>query len=352
MKSSIKPKLAFVDHSFHQKTRSSDFFRSILEENFTVTTILDDSWKGTKNVTAEDLNRQNFDYVLFWQTLLPASELKKINSNLIWVPMYDDIVWQPHVFWQELSTVRIKVISLCKRLGEISDSVGLDNLKIQYFENNSKYKAVTDYKSKKIFFWQRTDFNINDLIKLIGNQKISELSLKLSPDPNFQSVLPSESDIKKYNIKYVKQSKSREEYLNIIRNCNIFVAPRKYEGIGMSFIEAMELGMAVIAYNAPTMSEYIEDGVNGYLFDKKGEIDLQNFEKVGRNARESCMIGFKKWSKSVPQISKFILSNYKSPQKFNFVWHLSKGVYWIRRHVFGQLYNLKQFIRHYRNRAK
>lgn len=60
---------------------------------------------------------------------------------------------------------------------------------------------------------------------------------------------------------------SKEEYSESIESCDWFVAPRLSEGIGMSFLDALALGVPVIAHDFPTMSEYVIKDVNGVLTD-------------------------------------------------------------------------------------
>jgi glycosyltransferase involved in cell wall biosynthesis len=69
---------------------------------------------------------------------------------------------------------------------------------------------------------------------------------------------------------------------DLIKQAGIYIAPRKLEGIGISFLETMVMGKAVIAQDAPTMNEYIENGINVYLvdFNKPEPIDLSNIEWV------------------------------------------------------------------------
>ena len=54
-----------------------------------------------------------------------------------------------------------------------------------------------------------------------------------------------------------------EEYMDHLSRCNIFIAPRLYEGIGLTFLEAMANGMVVLSPNSPTMNEYIQNNING-----------------------------------------------------------------------------------------
>ena len=68
----------------------------------------------------------------------------------------------------------------------------------------------------------------------------------------------------------------------VLSSCNIYIAPRELEGIGLSFLEAMAMGKVIIASNNPTMNEYIIHNQNGYLYDiiNPQPIDFYNFENI------------------------------------------------------------------------
>lgn len=309
-----KCKLGFVDHSFHKKTRSTDFFRNILNDNFEITDIFDESWSGGAAPTVEYINSQNFEYVLFFQSLLPISELKKIKAKIIWVPMYDGVVGFGNSFWMELSTLKIKIISFSDYLANKLEKYGLDCLRLQYFPNPSSLPVLDSSKKLTVFFWQRhATFNFNDLKKIFGDNNIGKVVLRNEPDPGNKFIRPSEDDIMRYNIEIVDGDIGRERHLEILKNCDVFVSPRKFEGIGMAFIEAMAMGLAVIAFDCPTMNEYIGHNKNGYLFSSGGmhKIDLSNFEEVGQNSRKYCADGFLAWEKNKYRIVGFILADFK-----------------------------------------
>ena len=59
-------------------------------------------------------------------------------------------------------------------------------------------------------------------------------------------------------------------YAPALRRAGIYFAPRLYEGIGISFLEAMAMGKAVVAPDNPTMNEYVTHNVNGFLYKPGG----------------------------------------------------------------------------------
>jgi hypothetical protein len=50
-----------------------------------------------------------------------------------------------------------------------------------------------------------------------------------------------------------------------LQNCDIFVAPSRYESFGLVFLEAMMFAKPVVGCRAGGMNEVIEDGVTGLL---------------------------------------------------------------------------------------
>jgi glycosyltransferase involved in cell wall biosynthesis len=283
----------------------------MLSKNFELIVIWDDSWKKENSLSIDYINSLNVDKVIFFQSLPSISELIKIKKEIIWVPMYDSIVDRKIIFWLALSIINIRIISFSSSLSLKLKRTGIDFCEIKYFLNPDKFKKIVDYSCKKVFFWERSALNFNEVKKIIGNQKIDQFILKMDPDPGYKGALPSQKDINRYNIKLIKGFLSRKKYLNILKDSNIFIAPREFEGIGMSFLEAMSMGMAVIGINNPTMNEYIKNGRRGYLFDLKKikKIDISNFKNMGVNSRLYCQEGYSRWIISNSQVIDFIKNN-------------------------------------------
>jgi len=69
---------------------------------------------------------------------------------------------------------------------------------------------------------------------------------------------------------------SHEEILKRLRESAFFVFPSEgYEGFGLSLLEAMALGKAIIASDLGPRREMIEDGVSGLLFEAGNAGDLR-----------------------------------------------------------------------------
>lgn len=60
---------------------------------------------------------------------------------------------------------------------------------------------------------------------------------------------------------------SRDEALSIVNNAEIYISTARYEGLPLSVIEAMALGIPVVASNVDGNKDLITEGVHGFLID-------------------------------------------------------------------------------------
>jgi glycosyltransferase involved in cell wall biosynthesis len=116
-----------------------------------------------------------------------------------------------------------------------------------------------------------------------------------------------------------KWSDTSVGYHQLLERCDIFIAPREYEGIGMAVLEAMSLGKVVAAPNNPTMNEYIVDGRNGILFDLDNPRELASYDLggIGARARESFIRGRADWLSQEEQIIEYLSETRKKKWKWN-----------------------------------
>ena len=117
-----------------------------------------------------------------------------------------------------------------------------------------------------------------------------------------------------YDFSYSSWLPEKADLIKLISKAAYYVAPRKHEGIGMSFLDAMAMGRCVIAPNYPTMNEYIDVGINGVLYDYENPKDIivHDVRKVQKSAYQSVMLGYEKWLKERYRIIEWIEEDDKS----------------------------------------
>jgi len=286
-----------------------------LRQSFDVEVIWDESAFGKPFADLSHLDG-TYHAIIFWQNLPNNAIFRNIpNENLIFVPMYDAVGTVDYGFVQYCKD--FKIVSFSKTLHDAFVSFGLDSLYVQYFPEP---RPFTPGNKNEIFFWQRTtNINVNTVIKLVGKETGNKIEKETAKerlrihihkaiDPYHQFTLPAKKALEAFDFTYSEWFATKEAMLDVIKQKGIYIAPREREGIGMSFLEAMAMGKAVIACDNPTMNEYIEHGKTGYLFDlaKPRQIDLSNLDTIQKNTYTYMQEGFKRWEKEKQGIITFI----------------------------------------------
>lgn len=220
--------------------------------------------------------------------------------------MYDQSGRLDFNYWDQYRD--LKILNFSKTLHNKLEKWGFESMRVQYFP---KVKDFFPGKSNEIFFWQRLEkINIKTIIALLKSED-NKIHIHKAIDPNQKFVEPTKKEEMKHSITYSKWFDTREEMQDLIKSKGIYIAPREYEGIGQSFLEAMSMGKAVIAVNNPTMNEYIKDGETGYLFNLGNlqEIDLETVAQVQENAYNYMKDGRKHWIEERKKIIDFVKKN-------------------------------------------
>jgi hypothetical protein len=195
--------------------------------------------------------------------------------------------------WLKYKELHLKVLCFSKRIFDEVTRLGFDALYVQYFIKPERQER--DFSHLKVYFWQRhRSVTWNTVKKLLGEQPVGKLLFRNIPDPfALLMPVPSRQDREQYHIEVSDAWLEKSEMEKILSDFNIFIAPRKYEGIGMAFLEAMSRGMAV---------------VNGYLYDLKNpkQIDFSDLENISKNALSTASEGYARWQQSKNKIIDFI----------------------------------------------
>jgi hypothetical protein len=266
--SAMKRKAVFIGHGFHNITRSSSFFQDIIEQTYNVYKISIDPDGDNAFEEISNLNLHEFHVVFLWQIDWLASYFLSKNIPTVVLPMYDGSSTLEDLHWLAMREALIVNFSL--DLHNIVSSYGCNSVFVKYFPKVFGCEKALSVKKREgisAFFWERrpdSEINLRTIAKLLA-PTITHLHLHRSADPGTQSTeIPTDLP---FTLTVSTWFENREEYLAAVAGCEIYVAPRYTEGIGMSFLEAMSMGRVVVAHDAPTHSEYISNFDNGILFD-------------------------------------------------------------------------------------
>lgn len=343
-----KEKLAFIDHSFHQKSRATAFLVDLLEKEYHVTVFWDRSWQRKPRVDLNKIVETGFRTVVFFQIVHYPKRVFDVlrGLNVIVVPMYDACHDLSDSYWQKFAG--FKFLNFSRTLHEKFESLGYVSQYVQYFPPAGAYPAPALRSARSAgpagFLWQRTEEIAWDRVKrVIQGTPFERFHIHNAPDPAgsnakegrevYRPAVPSDEEKERYNITVSRWFPQRKDYFGRLRDFNIYFAPRKYEGIGMSFLEAMGMGKCVVAPANPTMSEYIRHGETGLLYDPDNPepLDFSQAAEIGANAAQYVKDGYKKWEAS----AKTLLSFIKTPFGELAAGSRSDVVYHFNTHVAG-----------------
>ena len=313
--SATQLKIAYIGHSHHRKTGSNRFFLELLQELATVDVHWDEGWLGKDNLDLREILDRGYDLIVLYQTESHAKLLNDSGRRVLFVPMYDSCLSFSEVFWRELGG--IEILCFCRRLFERLRSQGLRARYAQFFPDPAHFevKAEPQYAG---FFWQRRRENSwKTLRSLLEGSELSWINIHEACDLDCPPVTTiSEADKRRFHLRFSRWSEDGKAHDEALQQAGIYFAPRLYEGIGMSFLEAMAMGKAVVAADNPTMNEYLTHNVNGYLFDPEHPrpIDLARFREMGKAARETVERGHPRWLRSREEIGSWLSGTSPKPR--------------------------------------
>jgi hypothetical protein len=247
--------------------------------------------------------------VIFFQiiTIRPEDLKRSKIKNAVFVPMYDSTHWFHKKKLKVLTPY--KFINFSSNLHERFNELQMTSIHVKYF--NPPAKKVTFEQKNELsgFFWQRYDWiNWNHISAIIKHAPFKRIHIHKAIDPpGYDFYPPSDEEMLKYNITISEWFEDPGEYFEILDRSDVFFSPRKHEGIGMSFIEAMARGKCVVAPDHPTMNEYIEHGKNGLLWniEKLTPLNFDNIGDISKNAYDTVSRGYEKWLKDQGKILEF-----------------------------------------------
>ncbi|OIP90868.1 MAG: hypothetical protein AUK55_12215, partial [Syntrophobacteraceae bacterium CG2_30_61_12] len=306
----MRPRLLFIGHSHHQKTGSCEFFTDLLGAHYELDCRYDASWQAGLPLDLEAMDLARYATVVLWQqvnyALHPAV---RCHPNVVLVPMYDCHANDPTGLDRFLDLNNLKFINFCRAQHEACERGGMNSLWVRFFPEPGRFRDGRDFRKLTGFFWpRRNEIRWAMVERLVAGGQVSEMLLHAVPDRGFPRTIPARRGGGKYRITVSDWFDRRDDFLRHLNRANIYFAPRLYEGIGMAFLEAMAMGMCVVAPDTPTMNETIVHEVNGLLYDPRdpAALDFSNAEELGARARQSVEAGHRDWLRAIPELLAFI----------------------------------------------
>ncbi len=303
-------RIACLDHPYHRTTASSAFIHELLKRLGDLDLFFPEAGAVELSGEAGRFQPEIYDIIVILQVQEAFHLAPPEHPNVVFIPMYDALVWEGCFYWSQ-AFERGKVLCFSAALHDEVSRRTRRTAWFQYFPDPRSYEPVASYDPPRGFYWlRRKALGPETIARVAGGSHFEEFHVHIAPDPGEE---PPPIDCLAGCTKQLRTTSwfgSREEHLALLRRANVYFAPRRFEGIGLGFLEAMATGLCVVAPDTPTHNEYISPGINGVLYDPRrpGPVDLSRLSELGRRARESVERGRRRWEAHLDDLFDFILT--------------------------------------------
>jgi hypothetical protein len=275
-------KIAYVEHPHHQKTNSTHFFiQELINRGNEVNRIPRDSFN------LETANDHEICVLFQADACIPIAV--ESGKKTMVVPMLDETLFQASARFR--GSKNLFYLSFSKVLHDFLKASGCESRYVQYwplpnlpFQKNSRKEKLT------VFFWERTPEHVRAYDVMNWFRKY-EARFVIRPhwDPNHSQAMKEKFSLSS-SVEYQDNTWfAQEDYLKALETADVFVAPRRWEGIGLSTLEALARGIPIVGLDNPTLNEYIKNDSNGILIkDKFKPLDIKDFKKMSNKIIESA----------------------------------------------------------------
>jgi hypothetical protein len=284
-------KLLFIGHAFHEKTKSSGPMRDMLGKHFSVVSkAVDPETPFDPGLIAA---AETADIVLLWQMDYLAPLFLALGKRTVVAPMYDGSSLMPdlHWIWAQQALFLNFSLTLHHRIRRLGGQSRL----LRYFpEPAAPEDCATFDDGLKVFLWQRRPqegINLHLVERLLGDQ-IRHVHVHDAPDdPTIDTTSYLKPGRDDYALTVSKWFDAPGRYHQVLARHNVFIAPRRAEGIGLALLEAMARGMVIICTDQPTHTEYVANWINGVLIDPDRSSPFSLFDPASLGRMAWCTVG-------------------------------------------------------------
>jgi glycosyltransferase involved in cell wall biosynthesis len=244
----------------------------------------------------------------------------------------------------------LRIVAFSDAVALRAERAGLPVLRLKHYKDPGLLPLARWDHGLNLMYWNRTGLVGPEFLeRLCGELGIRKLLFQSRIDPRVSTALSYHlpSRLGSTVVEEVAEFLPRRQYLERMAETNLYLAPRASEGVGMTFLEAMARGCGVLAYDGPTMNEYVVHERNGFLLNSaaveptilervtrrilrtarrsaRRKVDTRqdwarlratNWQAIGGTARQDHIEGHRNWLKSLPAFAAFIEGVAAGPSK-------------------------------------
>lgn len=220
--------ILFIDHACHKRTKSAEFFLSILRDRHEVEEFYYDK---AYDCNPPEQMMARADLIVIWEFLPRRFELAFAGKRCVFVPMYDN-EWGSVGLWKRIALMGIKVVSFCGKITEHAIKCGVgrgDILDVRYAANPDDYEGM-EGSDRIAALWERGDVGFDDMKAVLNAGEFEKVLIyRHKGDVNGKSNITA-VDVKDYRVEVRElEFLPPEEYLKVIRKpeCTLHRAEKR-----------------------------------------------------------------------------------------------------------------------------
>ncbi len=226
-----------------------------------------------------------------------------VSTSSCWAGLVLRRVWMPVVFARVLRAAAAVIVFTESQQQTIASQYGVDPARIVPIRNGVEDAFYNDdaralHPKPRLLFVGRlaAEKNLAVLLEaLAGVSEHFETTL-VGDGPLEEELKRSAADLRLENVHFYGRADG-EELRKLYRAADFFVLPSKSEGMSLVLLEALAMGLPVVATNLVSNREIVLDGENGLLVEPDNPAalrtallevidDADRYERMSRTARK------------------------------------------------------------------
>lgn len=302
-------KILFVDHKFHNKTKSSNFILRILTEAFGQIDVEYLDVDTSRSIPSLEHPRKH-DLAVLWQVDFLAPVFLASGYRTLVIPMYDGSANMPYEHW--LAMTGASFVNFSRTLHERVGAVGARSFLCRYYLKPQPENKLPTFDELRAVLWMRRpeDGLTPRLVERMIGDDLASLHVHNAPDQGAPLILRgSEHAATSLLVTESRWQPNTNPYVSALDRSNVFIAPRVSEGVGMAMLESFSRGLLVLANDDAVHNEYVSNWINGILFTCTSgpfHIPLAAARDMARLGWRAAALGHEEWLDLIPALVRFV----------------------------------------------
>ena len=179
-------RVADIGHAWHQRTGSTRFLLDLLdllEREATVEQFAGPPGNAAISGWGANFKEDNYDVIVIFQLHEAFALLSGRHPNVVFVPMYDAMLWGGRFFWKRaFNTAKTACFSWSARTEAMRR--GAICAGFQYYPDPASHDPVRDFDTLRGFLWYRRRAIAPDMIfRLCGDTAFERFTVHDAPIP-------------------------------------------------------------------------------------------------------------------------------------------------------------------------